>query len=322
MVDEMMGGVMGLEFPVVGNFPFTESRSCIFVNSGRAALQLLLQNREERPRRVLVPRFVCDTVLQPMKRLSIPVERYHCNDQLRPELPEDLREDDVLLLVNYFGFTGRAVEEAARQHRGTSIVDATTALFSQTQLPCFYSPRKFCGLADGGVACDSRDFSIYPNDTDSSAVKSLFLLERLETGFSLASHLCELAEQDLNTEPRDMSPVTRSLIDAYDFDTIRHRRLENYAALHRLLGGINRLELPEHAPAAPMCYPLVSGIPDLRDSLIDAGVALPLFWPEVIKATTAESVENRLARTLVPLPLDQRYTPGDMEHLASLVLGK
>ena len=322
MVDEMMGGVMGLEFPVVENFPFTESRSCIFVNSGRAALQLLLQNREERPQRVLVPRFVCDTVLQPMKRLSIPVERYHCNDQLRPELPEDLREDDVLLLVNYFGFTGRAVEEAARQHHGTSIVDATTALFSQTQLPCFYSPRKFCGLADGGVACDSRDFSIYPNDTDSSAVKSLFLLERLETGFSLASHLCELAEQDLNTEPRAMSPVTRSLIDAYDFDTIRRRRLENSAALHRLLGGINRLELPEHAPTAPMCYPLASGIPDLRDSLIDAGIAVPLYWPEVIKATTAESVENRLARTLLPLPLDQRYTPEDMEWLANLVLGK
>lgn len=112
--------------------------------------------------------------------------------------------------------------------------------------------------------------------------------------------LVDVAEKDLNGEPKAMSRLTRRLLAAYDFAEIERRRLENYAALHRLLGSINRLELPAEAPSAPMCYPLVSGIPDLHDSLLDEGIALPLFWPEVVKATRADSVENRLARTLLP----------------------
>ena len=70
-----------------------------------------------------------------------------------------------------------------------------------------------------------------------------------------------------------------------------------------------------------MCYPLLSGIPDLRDSLIDAGIALPLYWPEVIEHTDAAQPANRLARRLLPLPLDQRYSKSDMERLISLILG-
>ena len=97
--------------------------------------------------------------------------------------------------------------------------------------------------------------------------------------------------------------------------------MENYATLHAALEEINHLQLPEAPAYAPMCYPLVSGIPGLRDTLIDAGIALPLYWPEVIDTTEAGSTENRLARRLLPLPLDQRYTKTDMEQLIRLILG-
>ena len=315
-----MGGALGLELPRTGNFPHAESPCCAYVSSGRAALQVLLENLPEKPRRVLVPRFVCDTVLQPMRRLGIPVARYHGNDRLHPELPNDLAEDDVLLLVDYFGLTGPAVEQAAAQHRGLSVVDATTALFASPPLPRFYSPRKFCGVADGGVACAATPFRTLPAGVDLSSPRAAHLMVQLESGTRRAAPLVDAAETDLDREPMAMSPLTRRLLDAYDFNLIARRRMQNYAALHRLLGPINRLELPETPPAAPFCYPLVSGIPDLRDSLVDAGVALPFFWPEVVKATGAESVENRLARTLLPLPIDQRYSPEDMQRLASLVL--
>ena len=70
-----------------------------------------------------------------------------------------------------------------------------------------------------------------------------------------------------------------------------------------------------------MCYQLVSGIPELRDALIDQGVRLPLYWPEVIETTNALQTENRLARTLLPLPLDQRYGEDDMRKLIRMILG-
>ena len=317
---DMMGGFMELELPEHDNFPYREGASCAFVSSGRAALQTLLANLKREPRFVFVPRFVCDTALQPLKRLRLRVRRYNCDDQLRPQLPADLSENDVLILVNYFGLTGGAVEEAARRHPGLSIVDATTALFYRTELPCFYSPRKFCGVADGGVARAPFPLELLPEEEDTSAVRALHLLVRLEEGLEPAASVCDAAEEDLNRGPLLMSPLTRRLLQAYDFESIERRRQENYDALHRRLRGINRLELPDEAPTAPFCYPLASGIPDLRDELVDSGVALPLLWPEVVKSTSAETAENRLARTLLPLPLDQRYSVDDMEELAGLIL--
>ena len=316
---DMMGGAFELELPVHDNFPHQQCGACAYVNSGRSALQVILQNLPK-PRRVLVPRFICDTVLQPLRRLRLRVERYGCDDQLRPQLPYDLTEDDTLILVNYFGLTGEAVDDAARQHKGVSIVDATTALFAHSVLPSFYSPRKFCGVADGGVACAPCPLSILPLEEDMSFMRSMHMLIRVESGAFVAKSACEVAEQELKCPPKIMSPLTRRLLRAYDFDKIAERRRENYAVLHRLLGGINRLELPAVPRSAPFCYPLVSGIPGLRDELVEARIALPLFWPEVIEATGAETAENRLARTLLPLPLDQRYTPEDMEDLAKLIL--
>jgi hypothetical protein len=42
---------------------------------------------------------------------------------------------------------------------------------------------------------------------------------------------------------------------------------------------------------------------------------------EVIAATDATATANRLARRLLPLPLDQRYSKTDMERLVRLILG-
>ena len=106
-----------------------------------------------------------------------------------------------------------------------------------------------------------------------------------------------------------MSPLTRALLDSIDWEYIARRRCENYAALHVRLASINRLTLPSVPPSAPFCYPFLSGIPGLRDELVDARIALPFLWPEVIRDTQAESPANRLSRALLPLPIDQRYTP-------------
>ena len=319
-MQDMTGGFMGLELPLCGNFPHAESPCCAWVGSGRAALWVLLRHLP-RPRRLLVPRFMCDTVLQAPARLGIPVARYACDDQLRPLLPDDLCAEDTLLVADYFGLTGTAAGQAAACHAGVSVLDATTALFTRSALPAFYSPRKFCGTADGGVAKAPFPLPQLPERQDSSAGKSLFLLQRLESGAAAALPASQAAEEALNGEPRRMSPLTRRLLQAYDFAEIARRRTENYTALHRRLRDINRLELPDTPPSAPFCYPLASGIPGLRDALVDAGVAIPLLWPEVIEATPAHSAENRLARTLLPLPLDQRYSPADMERLADLILG-
>ena len=320
-MQDMMGGFFGLELPEYGNFPYPESPCCAWLSSGRAAFECLLGNIP-RPECIWIPRFICNTVLQAAEHLNIPVCRYSCTAQLEPILP-DISPNDLVLLVNYFGLTEDIVAKAAAQLPGRCMVDATSALYSPPLpgIPTFYSPRKFCGVADGGIALSPTPIQKLPHNSAVSSNTSLHLLARLESGAEAALPICEQAENALSAPPRRMSKLTRRLLLSIDFDTAARRRLQNYDTLHRALACINRLHLPEHPAHAPMCYPLVTGIPGLRDSLIDAGIALPLFWPEVIDATDAASPENRLARLLLPLPLDQRYSTNEMQRLISLILG-
>ena len=318
-MEDLIGAFFGLELPPAsgpgegGNFPYAESPHCAWVSSGRAAFECLLRSMP-RPGRVFVPRFTCDTVLEPLRRLGLPVLRYELTEDWLPQLPEPAGKEDMLLLTNYFGFTGEAVARAAAEHPGPCVVDATTALFSPPLpgVPTFYSLRKFAGVPDGGVAC--APFPICrPGEVDRSAARARYLLERLELGATAALPASEAAEAELSAAPpRRMSPLTRALVQSIDWEHIAACRRRNYAALHARLALLNHWELPPEPPAAPFCYPFVSAIPGLRDALVDAGMALPLFWPEVIRDTPAAAPSNTLARRLLPIPLDQRYTPATL----------
>jgi len=320
---DMMGGFFGLECGGSYALPYAESPCCAYLSSGRAALECLLRSMPGgvgNLRRALVPHFCCDTVLQPFHRLGIAVERYAVSDDLRPLPPDDAGAGDLLLLVNYFGLTGELVDEAAARHPGPVIVDATLALYSTPLpgIPTFYSLRKFGGVADGGIACAPYPLQL-PQETDLSAQRALFLLQRTESGAAAALEASEQAEAMLQAPARRMSPLTRRMAAGINWKRAAQARCRHYEILQKALGCLNRLTLPQQAPCAPFCYPLVTGIPDLRDSLVEAGIALPLFWPEVIETTAPADTENRLARTLLPLPLDQRYTARDMNRLCRLI---
>lgn len=322
-MDDMMGGFFAAAEPQEqGGLPWEDGPCCALVNSGRAALEVLLRNLPRRPRCVWVPRMACDTLLQPMVRLGLPVARYACDEQLRPVLPPAAGADDALILINYFGMTEAAVADGAAAFRGTTLVDATTALHAplpEHAAGIFYSFRKFLPVADGGAALARYPLTQRPDATDDSRDRERFLHLRAAQGARAAAAAAQAAEDSLSAAPKRLSPQTRERLRGIRCEAAAARRRENYRLLHAALAPLNRLSLPAEPPAAPMCYPLVSGIPDLRDSLIDAGIALPLYWPEVIAATAAHEAENRLARTLLPLPLDQRYTAADMQRLLRLI---
>lgn len=313
-----MGGAIELRAhqQADSDFPYPEGPRVRWLSSGRAALECILSSFPTRPARVWLPEYICATVEEPLRRLKLSIQRYGVDKNLHPLLPQGAATTDVLILVNYFGLTGRAVEQAARQAPCPIVVDATTAFYCPPLpgVPTFYSPRKFTGLADGGIAI--APFALkaeFPPDDGSDALTEQLL-------HSAHPDTVQRAEDALSAPPKLMGAHTRELMLATPWQQCAQRRKENYATLHRELRDINRLELPEAPEHAPMCYPLVCGIPGLRDSLIEAGIRLPLYWPEVIERTNALQTENRLARTLLPLPLDQRYSQADMERLLSLII--
>lgn len=314
----VMGGAIPLQRVAFrcADFPYMPSATCVWVNSGRAALECILRSMPQRIGQVWLPRFICNTLLQAVERLQLPVRYYAVDALLRPVLSPEITAEDVLVAVNYFGVTGDAVADTVSQAPCTVVVDATTAFYTPplAGVACFYSPRKFAGMADGGIAVAPFPLWVPTGQDSASDARSMALLQ------SCSAAAVQAAEDALSGAPLRMGEVSKELMLSTNWASAAQQRLLNYAVLHRALAPLNHLPLPAEPLHAPMCYPLVSGIPGLRDYLIDAGVRLPLYWPEVIAATDAADAENKLARTLLPLPIDQRYTEQDMEHLLSLVL--
>lgn len=317
-----IGGFFGLELPEYGNFPQWHPGRGMAVNSGRRALEYILRHLGD-VRRVHVPLYTCPTALEPMERLQAPTVFYRIDECLELEKLPELGEGEYLLYTNYFGVKEKYVDLLASRYGGRLIVDNALALYSapRSGACALYSPRKFSGLPDGGVAVmGARGPLPEPEEQDRSLPEASFLLEWLEHGPEGASIACERNEERLrNTPLRRMSRLTERLICSIDYERARRRRMENFRFLHERLGALNRLPVDLDSVSGPFCYPFWTAFPELRNALIDERILVPLLWPEVLEQAPADSLERKLALHLLPLPVDQRCGRQDMERVARTV---
>lgn len=317
-----IGGFFGLELPEYGNFPQWHPGRSVALNSGRRALEHILRSLGN-VGCVHVPLYTCRTALEPMERLHLPVFFYRIDGRLELEKLPELNEGEYLLYTNYFGIKEKYVDLLASRYGGRLIVDNALALYSPARsgVACLYSPRKFSGLPDGGIAVMEAGLPlVHPEERDESLPDAAFLLEWLEHGPERASAACQRNEERLRNAPlRRMSRLTERLMRGIDYEGARLRRLHNFLFLHERLGHLNRLSVELDSLSAPFCYPFWTAFPELRNVLIDERILIPLLWPEVLEQAPADSLERKLALHLLPLPVDQRYGPQDMERITRAV---
>ncbi len=311
------GGFLGLELPLVDDFP----QRGVPLNSGRNALEYILTALGN-VRRVYLPLYICPSLLTPLQRLGIPFERYLINDSLEPDeyAPPCPREGEYVLYTNYFGMKERAVDALAARYSGRIIIDNAMALYSPPRpgVPTFYSPRKFSGLPDGGIACLNGSDTL-PPPPDTSYETAGFLLHALDCGLAAAAPGAEANEQRLDRAPlRGMSPLTERLMRSIGYKAAGVRRRGNFHFLHRELGSINKLRIDPDSVGTPFCYPFRTNLAELRGYLIDHNIHLPVFWPHLVDSPPF-STEARISRDLLPLPVDQRCTLEDMRRILSLI---
>ena len=243
-------------------------------------------------------------------------------DPIKQELPE-LEEGEFLLYTNYFGIKEKYVDRLASRYGGRLVVDNALALYSPARpgVASLYSPRKFSGLPDGGIAVMDADQPLpEPEERDESLPDAAFLLGCLERGPERASAACGRNERRLENAPlRKMSRLTERLMRGIDYEQARLRRMDNFLFLHERLGHLNRLSVEPDSLSAPFCYPFWTAFPELRNVLIDERILVPLLWPEVLEQAPEGSLERKLALHLLPLPVDQRCGPQDMERVVRTV---
>jgi hypothetical protein len=313
-----IGGFLPLELPA-GTGSYHER--AVALASGRACWHRILQHL--RPRKALVPFFVCDAVLQPLSAAGVECEFYAIDDSLMPDPPRQPGKDEVLLAVNYFGLFSPAMQTLTRLLGAQAVVDDTQAFFrtGDRMSWSFNSARKFFGVPDGAYLYgpDRADGPYPPSETGDGT----HLVSRIDCNDGLALQQYRQHEARISIDVRAMSALSARLLAAVDFDAVRSVRRRNFAVLQARLGSSNQLaaSLGDAPEDVPMCYPFLPKTSADRGALAQQGLFIPQFWPEIAARThSGFTRERELADRLLPLPVDQRYGPDDMALLCDRLL--
>lgn len=293
-----------------------------FVNSGRHALEYILRTLKDKIKQLWIPYYTCDVVLEPIKRIGIDYNFYHINDKF--ELYDDiiLEDGDYLVINNYFGIKDDYINKIIQKYGSKIIVDNAQAFYHRPQIEsnAIYSPRKFFGIPDGGIAVCS---TVLPDSLPKgfSFDRCSHLLKRIDAGPENGYADFKTNSATLKNEPMTgMSSLTLRILTSIDFEWCKNKRRSNFENLHSALSPYNKLSIPDiNSFACPMVYPFMTDDYSLRQKLIDNKIFIATYWLNVLNWCQANSLEYRLTKNIIPLPIDQRYDDKDMSLIYSLI---
>lgn len=311
-----IGGYFELELPQGKEY----HKDAIRLNTGRNAFEYIL--RAKGYKKVYLPYYTCDVMLEPIKKLSLAFEFYHIDETFRPIFDFDrIKTQEAFVYNNYFGLCDIQVSKVAAKCKNL-IVDNAQAFFSKP-LPgvdTFYSPRKFFGLPDGAYLYTDTvlEKSI---EQDVSYQRFEHLLGRIDLGAEEFYHSFKNNDKTLSNQPiRLMSNITRRLLKSIDYEWVKNRRCANFFHLHKELQKTNSINFELTDDFVPMVYPyLVKDGAKLRKQLIESKVFVASYWPNVYEWVASGSIEAKFAQNLLALPIDQRYNIEDMDFILSLI---
>ena len=317
----------------------------VLTSSGRGAISLLLQQVVPDNKSVLLPVYICDSVLLPFIEHGYTCYFYEVDENLSPIIESiEVHENiGVFLHMGYYGFQTNSnllsVLQYFQRHSTIVIEDVTHTLFShlyRNKENDFYvgSIRKWFGVPIGGFLASPKkclERPVFTNDeiselraaalfnkanymkTNDKSLKNLFLNQ-----FSDAEILL-----DKDLDPYCIDSLSMRLINSLDVYELVSRRRENFRALLEGLDNVSYLETPfRHLTKyeCPMFYPVIikEKRNDVRKKLIDERIYCPVHWPipDQVKET---NLNLDIYNTILSIPCDQRYGLDDMERIISIL---
>lgn len=295
-------------------------KGAIRLNSGRNALEYVL--RAKGYKKVYLPSYCCEVMLEPINKLKLGYEFYPINEQLEPIFDFNrIGADETFLYINYFGIKNDIVQKLSKKCHNL-LIDNSQAFFEKplSGIDTFYSPRKFFGVPDGAYLFTDKILPIKLSQ-DKSVVRFSHLIKRIDDGAEAGYPDFKANNEDIKDQPiKLMSSLTQALLCNIDYDNVIQPRNQNFRFLHEYLQESNEFKLPEDNDFVPMVYPyLTPEGKSLKQKLIQNKIFVPTYWPKSEKGGDQYFYEEYLIQNLLPIPIDQRYTIREIKSVLELI---
>lgn len=320
-----IGSFLELQLPK-GRELYNQETDIARLNTGRMGIWHAF--RVTGCKRIWIPIYQCDSIRKTFEKKGVEMCFYHQDKDWNP-LDIEAKEDDAVLLVNYYGImSSNRMAELAKSYEHT-IIDCAQAFFCHPVEGALtvYSCRKFVGTPDGAyvVGKDAHKYvEEYPQCYSSDT--AAFLLKRIEYGCEGKSYETRsLNEHRIDTEDSmRMSKLTRTLMDAEDYAYNQQKRKENFTYVHKCLSGVNKINPTRYMDeeTIPMVYPLVVEDDALIQKLFVAKHFQGHWWSYICEEQPVKSFEHWISRYVIPITIDQRYGKEEMEYLVNVIKNK
>jgi hypothetical protein len=305
-------------------------------SSGRAALYQILKylKQEEKVSHILLPDYLCSSILVPIKVLGFDYSFYPIDEQLELEIGsfiELYKKGSATLLINYFGLKDltsqihaiRSVDENA------IIIEDDVQAYFEFKKPLgdvdfkFTSLRKTFAIPDGGLVKSKRKLTQTntPNTFGQYKAAAGLLKSMREGNFDdhIYLELFEKGESLIDNElERGMSNIAARLLSTVDEEQVKSRRLSNAKYLIEKLAeiGITPM-LPLQDDHVPLFVPILLTNRDVvRRAMFQKKNFCPVHWP-------LEGMDVKRGKIMaeheLSLICDQRYNKTDMDLILSLI---
>ena len=295
------------------------------LNTGRAAIYHACTVLKCKT--IWLPYYQCETVKEFLCRKEVICKYYHIDSDFNP-LGLDPKEEDAVLLVNYYGIMSVERMAGLANRFKKVIIDNSQAFFSRPIDDCMnvYSARKFMGVPDGSYVIGKNASSgIDKYDQGYSSDTALFMLQRIEYGCEGKAYTSRVEnEKRLDAEDcKTMSRLTHSILDGTDYGVVQAKRKRNFAYANGLFKNENLLNPTQYYDftCVPMIYPLLIEDDCLLDKLLKAGHFQGHWWKWVEDSEQSNSFEKWVSKYMIPITIDQRYGVEELEYIYK-VIGK
>lgn len=335
--------MIGGEFPIAvtdilnADVRHSKTPDVYTYSSGRAALYQILKylQKEKGTTRILLPDYLCSSVLVPVKALQFEYVFYPIDESLKlikESFIASYINGDAILIINYYGLQDLSEEIAFIKSidKNAIIIEDNVQAYYEFKKDLgdvdfkFTSLRKTFAVPDGGLVKTKHQLPKVetPNTFGQYKAAAALLKSMREGNFNdqIYLELFEKGEDLIDSEQEcGMSNIAEKLYGIVDEERVKVRRLNNARFLIEELAkiGIKPL-LPLTDDHVPLFIPIALNNRDVvRKSMFKNEIFCPIHWPlEGLNIKRGKL----MAESELSLIIDQRYGRRDMEKILSIIV--